>query len=454
MVGRLMVEDEYTINVKVRRPLGEEACLAPPTITITPDSSLITLTPPDNSTLTYAHASKSVNGSPPMAVGCSTLPRSSASSRGSEWATLPHPSRHDAGGKPYGNGLEVALRSKEAPPASNFVGLSLNKNLGKQVYDSEEAPRLRQQQIMPPPPPPERRMAQGSLPLTVPVSPCSPDLPLSPPGGITHGCLPLPIIQVFADDSTHVATNRFTAPSKAVSPQDRATRQGSPRPVDRSPSHSAAGCLYVPRIPEHCKSESGMLYVPPVDEQHLRQSKKDGPPAKGNSRRKRAIEAGPNVQTPTAAPALLSDRELASPDTMARTPPDAVPPRTASSKAAARALLAGVLGPRMDLSSPDSHSYNSLNSNRNYCNLEFRSPSPRQTMRQGCYSNNNNINNNRNNQYLTEESYNNSLNTYKSNQTSPFSSPDKRSPDDAGKADSVVPVCLSAPPPPLPRPCV
>lgn len=430
MVGRLMVEDEYTINVKVRRPLGEEACLAPPTITITPDSSRITLTPPDNSTLTYAHASKSVNGSPPMAVGCSTLPRSSASSRGS-WATLPHPSRHAAGAKPSGSGLEVALASKAEPPAANYVGLSLSKSLGKQVYDSDEAPALRQQ-IMPPPPP-ERRAPPGLLPLTAPLSPCSPDLPLSPPAGVTHGCLPLPIIQVFADDSSHVATNRFVAPPRLVSPHEGVRRQGSPRPVDRSASHTAAGCLYVPRIPEHCKSDSGMLYVPPVDEHNLRQSRKDGPPAKGNSRRRKAIEASPDSQGPTGAPALLPG---AFPGAPARAPPDAVPPRTASSKAAARALLAGVLGPRMDLGSPDGPACDALSSNRNFCNIEFRPPSPRPPLRQICYNDDDDdANNNRNNQYLAEESYNNSLNTYKSNRASPFSSPGKRSPEDEGKAD-------------------
>nr|XP_027211377.1 formin-like protein 5 [Penaeus vannamei] len=424
MVGRLMVEDEYTINVKVRRPLGEEACLAPPTITITPDSSRITLTPPDNSTLTYAHASKSVNGSPPMAVGCSTLPRSSASSRGS-WATLPHPSRHAAGAKPSGSGLEVALASKAEPPAANYVGLSLSKSLGKQVYDSDEAPALRQQ-IMPPPPP-ERRAPPGLLPLTAPLSPCSPDLPLSPPAGVTHGCLPLPIIQVFADDSSHVATNRFIAPPRLVSPHEGVRRQGSPRPVDRSASHTAAGCLYVPRIPEHCKSDSGMLYVPPVDEHNLRQSRKDGPPAKGNSRRRKAIEASPDSQgpTPTGAPAP-PPAPSQEPGGRPRTPcpPGRPPPRLPLGPFWPASWGPGWTSGR-PTAPPATRSAATATS-------ATSSSDPRLRVRPCARSvtTTTTPNNNRNNQYLAEESYNNSLNTYKSNRASPFSSPGKRSPED------------------------
>lgn len=236
MVGQLMVEDEYTINVKLRRPMREGGCLAPPTLTFSPDSPALTFTPPPDATFRELRATKSVNGRPCLTVG-----------------TQPRPG---------------------------------------------------QLSIMPP----------GEA---CPVGP--PPLPQ-----VLVGRKPLPLVQVFSDDNDLVATNKFTAP------QDRAPSPLRPRSGQLALDYpsTAAGTLFVPRIPEHCKSDSGVLYVPPVEEQKLRVQKKDEPPLRGNSRRRRLPE-------PEGQLVPYSGRE-------------------AASRAAARALLGNVLAPRLDSPRPPS----------------------------------------------------------------------------------------------------
>ncbi|XP_064082879.1 proline-rich protein 36-like [Macrobrachium nipponense] len=309
MVTQLVVEDEYTINVKLRRPLTNGSCLLPPTITITPDDPTITILPPPNVSLTHAQAAKSVNGAPAMVVGCSTDLSKPFPLEGPSWC---HYKADD-----YSEDLKARQLSIMPPPPSTPAS---------------------------PPPPPVRR--------TYLEERVSDDK-------VTHGCLRLPLVQVFSDDNMLVATNKFSTPSEPppsssvrLQPATSSFKSNSasshalapPSQLQEPPHPTAPGSLYVERIPAHCKSDCGVLYVPPVDERRLRRSKQDEPPAKGNSRRSRARSDG--VASPSPPPPPPPPPPPATSVTW--TPPERVPPRSSSSKAAARALLAEVLSPRIE----------------------------------------------------------------------------------------------------------
>ncbi|XP_066951837.1 uncharacterized protein [Macrobrachium rosenbergii] len=261
--------------------------------------------PPPNVSLTHAQAAKSVNGAPPMVVGCSTDLSKPFPLEGPSWC------RYKADDDL--NDLKPQQLSIMPPPPSTPAS---------------------------PPPPPVRR--------TYLEERVSDDK-------VTHGCLRLPLVQVFSDDNMLVATNKFSTPSELPSsssfrlqPATSSFRSNSPSshalappPQLQEPHPTAPGSLYVERIPAHCKSDSGVLYVPPVDERRLRRSKQDEPPAKGNSRRTRAKVndvASPSPPPPPPPPAT----------SVTWTPPERVPPRSSSSKAAARALLSEVLSPRIE----------------------------------------------------------------------------------------------------------
>ncbi|XP_050690472.1 uncharacterized protein LOC126982467 isoform X10 [Eriocheir sinensis] len=236
MVGQLMVEDEYTINVKLRRPLGEGRCLAPPTLTFSADSPALTLTPPPDAAFKDLRATRTINGAPAITVGTQ-------------------------GRRPE---LYPGQYSLPAPGESCHVG---------------------------PPLPPQ----------------------------VLVGRVPLPLVQVYSHDNDLVATNTFMVPrdrAPSPPPQPHAGQLAIDCPT------SAAGTLFVPRIPAHCKSDCGVLYVPPVEERQLRGQLREEIPTRGNSRR-RCLQGMEGQLVP------YTERE-------------------AASRAAARALLSNVLTPRMD----------------------------------------------------------------------------------------------------------
>lgn len=268
MVG-LVQEDEYTINVKLRRPLGDGGgCLQPPTITITPDIPAITLTPPPNASFKAVRAAKGEGGGNPLVLATQTRPRQRILHRPQQQLSIMPPSNLE-------HGVEGRPRRHYTLPLV-------------QVYDADDT-------------------LLGTTNYQTPAGTC-------PRGTIsTRHPTSCALAHRTSPTCLEPSSPTYCVPAHPSSPTSRSS----------VPALTAPGTLFVPRIKEHCKSDSGVLYVPPVEEEQLRQRQQDKPPTPGNSRR--------------------ANNQLA------RRQSGGTP--SSSSRAAARALLSQVLTPRLALPS-------------------------------------------------------------------------------------------------------
>ena len=102
---------------------------------------------------------------------------------------------------------------------------------------------------------------------------------------VVNGSLELPLVQVFADDNSLVAKNKFRTPkidvNKIASRADNQHERNGITKVQKT------GSLFVPPISAHCPSSVGELFIAPVSAENIRNKQQFEKPVKGNSRRKK-----------------------------------------------------------------------------------------------------------------------------------------------------------------------
>ncbi|CAL4090392.1 unnamed protein product [Meganyctiphanes norvegica] len=284
MMGPIMQEDEYTISVKLRRPV-DAPCALPPVISLDANNQSVFVSPSDNATIMHAHATKMVDGIPqPVTIGGATLPR--------RLPALMAPLSTEL----TGMNQTQSLSRKHIKEGKGHIVLDMHS------IENENAPQR--------PPPPPMLDCKTLVPVSKGISPTRTENTRTD-NGVTHGCLQLPIVQVFAADNSLVAKNNFKAPIKIMEDSDDSKMLVVPS--DNKVVES--GSLFVPRIAQHCRGD-GELYVPPVDEQNLKTLKKEVPVARGNSKRNRNKQNG-SLVTKNAAnksiPAIIFESVPPSP---------------------------------------------------------------------------------------------------------------------------------------------
>ncbi|XP_018027016.1 uncharacterized protein LOC108682377 isoform X1 [Hyalella azteca] len=222
MVGQMLLEDEYVINVKVRRPI-DGPCPPPPTFTVACHDARTS----EFDVTDYRDLQRGL------------LPHDKFALPATEYigAFTIGPDKQDKVGF-NGNSLKpIEWKTQYAPPEDQWdfkKHTSVTMRPGNRKIYTEDSSQEK----------------------------CLKDPPDS--GALRS----LPQVKVYGDDMSLIATNVFKAP-----------------PKDQESKPSQTGSLYVERIADHCKSTSGELYVPPVQEAKLKDSKIGQAAMRGNSRR-------------------------------------------------------------------------------------------------------------------------------------------------------------------------
>ena len=234
MVGQLLLEDEYIINVKVRRPLNGSTPPPPPTFTVACHDPQ-----QDSNFMVENHSSSNVDHEiqHPRSFDVSSVKRkivpggsdyigSFTVGPGADHCELP---------------LPLSIRNSNPPKQLEWPGSCQDDYRSSSKHEKKKETSIAMH-------PGERRIVSGDT--------------FEP---VTH----LPQVKVYGDDNELLASNTFKTPS------------GS----GLSSKPSQKGSLYVERIADHCQSVSGQLYVPPVQVNKLLEKDQPTPPMRGNSRR-------------------------------------------------------------------------------------------------------------------------------------------------------------------------
>lgn len=228
-MGQLLLEDEYVINVKVRRPL-DGPCPPPPTFTVA------------------CHDSNQTNANHRFAPKIQYEPILQNSNEMIKHESIRWPSNSYIG--------SFTIGPDKNDESDTFI---LKNNFPKSITWKEEEES----------PSPRYDLSKKATSVTM-----QPGGRKFYPDNLQRKCpqdsgnlMILPQVRVFGEDENLIATNVYKPPAT----------ESCIKPTQR-------GSLYVERIRDHCKSSCGQLYVPPVNDMLLKKDDIDVP-MRGNSRR-------------------------------------------------------------------------------------------------------------------------------------------------------------------------
>lgn len=240
-MGQLLLEDEYVINVKVRRPI-DGFCPPPPTFTVACHDSNQPITSQkligiQSNELTNHDAEKNngydPNGSYPQPSNASYIGAFTIGPDQTDETEIYFPNKNVQKSIEWNNpDNSYAKRHDFSKKETSVTMLPGDRKFYPQYYPCASV---------------------GKCPLD------------------SGSLKSLPQVRVFGDDETLLATNIFKNPEE---------RRVAHVPENRT----CNGSLYVERHKDHCQSTNGQLYVPPVSVSKLKQDE-DNTPMRGNSRR-------------------------------------------------------------------------------------------------------------------------------------------------------------------------